>query len=66
MRNGELIEELSKYPKHFPVRVFVSSVLMPSKGPNGIDNWLIYSRNLDAREAVTVIHEGNHLLIESE
>ena len=60
MNASQLIEELKRLPGHLPVRVCLSEVVLDG------DGILMLSSDCDAIEADVVIHEGNHILIESK
>lgn len=67
MTNGELIDELSRYARHLPVKVLLSEVCgtMDADGKFMDDAVQILSPS-DAIEADHVTHEGAFLLIESK
>lgn len=55
----QLISELGRLPAHLPVRVCLSHVIYQ-------DSSIELSPDCHSILAAAVIHEGNHVLIESE
>lgn len=66
MNVRDLIDELSKYPPHMPVRVTLSEICggFNDKGEFRDDMVIPLGRE-EAIEADRVTHQGNHILIES-
>jgi hypothetical protein len=67
MTNGELIEELSRYARHLPVKVVISTFYGAYDATGQfVDDLEIDLSPEDAIEASHVTHGGNFLLIESK
>lgn len=64
MNVRDVISELQQYPPHMPVKIVISSVMMPPSNEHGPYEAPL-SRD-DAMEADRVTHQGNHVLIESK
>jgi hypothetical protein len=67
MNNGDLIDELSRYPRHLPVKVVISEIYGAQDLAGDFnDEYRIELNREDAIEAEAVVHEGAFLLIESK
>lgn len=67
MNNGDLIDELSRYPRHLPVKVVLSEICGGGDAQEINDDAPpIKLCKEDAIEAAFVTHEGAFLLIESK
>lgn len=67
MNVRDLMDELSRYPPHMPVKVLIP-VIYGAYGQDGQfkdDREIVLSVD-DATEAYTVRHQGNHVLIEGK
>ena len=69
MTIAELMEHLTRYPSHLPVKILLSEVLVQDTDTNGkatSDFYPLILCESDAIEADRVLFNGNHVLIESK
>lgn len=68
MNVRDLIDELSKYPPHVEVRVFIPTIYgsFDDKGNFMPERIIPLSKDTDSAIADIVRYEGSHILIESK